>query len=171
MSEQEVKPRSLKEIMAAMASAADTTPSTVIAAFVPDRVAAAGLALPPLTIETWLFLEKIKSPFARNEPNAQPSFQQMMEAFYVIVMPPAGVDEVLGLGEESFRQAVGIFARTIPMRELPAISTAIASHIVAEFAPRAEMGRPGNDGDGDSPLPESLPATGPAASLPCSTRS
>ena len=163
----EEKPRSLAEIAASMHAATGKTPSTVVRAFLPERVTAAGLVLRPLNTEMWLVLEKLDSPFARNTADLTPTIEQIMEAFYVIVTDPDVVNQQLAAGLDSFRQTVRIFARTIPLHEFAGISAALGSHIAAEFEPQAAMtppGQGGGDEDGDSPLAPSLSAeTAPAA--------
>jgi hypothetical protein len=158
------KPRSLAEIAASMHATAGKTPSTVVRAFLPDRLKAAGVVLRPLNTEMWLFLEKLSSPFSRNMTEAPPTIEQIMEAFYVIVTDPDVVDEQLAAGLDAFRKTVRTYARSIPMREFPGISEALAAHIAAEFDPQGDLGPASSSEDGDSPLAPSLSAaTAPAA--------
>jgi len=158
--------RPLGEILGAVASAGEKTPSTVLKAFVPDALSADGRDLPEINSEKWLLLEKIKSPFTRRTQGSDVSFLDVIAALYVMVTPAGEVRQALRGGSERFEEIVGIFAKRIRLSELPLITEAIANHIANEFAPGAEMVRAGEAGEGgEPPLPRAAPsATAPAAS-------
>ena len=158
--------RPLAEILGAVTTASEKTPSTVLKAFVPDSIAAAGRELPEINSEKWLLLEKIKSPFTRRTKGEDVSFLDVVAALYVIVTPASEVRQALRGGSEHFEEVVGIFAKRIRLSELPLITEAIANHIANEFAPGSEMVRAGEAGEGGEPplQPAAPSATAPAAS-------
>lgn len=159
--------RNLEQLRHAATTAAEKTPTVVVDAFVPEPVQVAGMELRPISIQTWLFLEKIKSPFTKAiAKDAEIPFKEILSTMYVIVAPVEEVGAAIRRGNEAFEAAVEVFASKIPFRHLEAVATALAKHIADEFAPGAEMVRAEEAGTGgDDPLDQrSASETGPAAS-------
>jgi hypothetical protein len=150
-------PRSLDEIAAAHDSVADRTPSTVLKAFVPEPVMLSGRALKPLTLRTWMLLEKIKSPFLSSDGGDSISLSSLLPTLLVLLHDAEWVAQVIAQGEQAIAAECEKLAGQIPLRELPAMAQAISAHIAAEFAPSASLARPSKDGE--SPLSVSAPGT------------
>ena len=172
-------PRSLDEIASAHSAVSDRTPSVVLKAFLPEAMRLGELVLQPLTIKTWMILEKIESPFLRTKPDSVIGIGDILPTLFVLTQSIAEVERVLDLppgwcvplglpqpalpisaqGKQNLGEAVTAFAEALPMRHLLTIGDKIASHIAAEFAPNGSLApaRDATEGGG-SPLAPSAPA-------------
>jgi hypothetical protein len=146
-----------------LAEVTDRTPGTVLRAFDSAPAAVSGIKLPPVTMQTWRRLEKIKSPFL--DPKAtELTIDDMMRTFYVLANPPAEVGEALR-SDAALDTAVEAFAATVPLSALPTLAVVIAEHIAGEFEPKADLNPPSQEGNGGGPKAVAAPssATEPAA--------
>jgi hypothetical protein len=150
---------SVRPLQEKLARVSGKTPSTVIDAFLPDPIDIAGLELKPVRMRTWLYLEKIGSPFIQGYAG-NPSLEDLLRALYVITQPAAEVGAAIRAGDAPFNDAVDAFAECIPLCALPQLTTKLAEHLAAEFLPRAEMVRE-EEGSGTGPKPTAFSATAP----------
>jgi hypothetical protein len=135
------------------------TPRTVIDAFLPDPIDITGLELKPVRMRTWLYLEKIGSPFIQGHADA-PSVEDILRALYIITQPAAEVGAAIRAGDASFDEAVDAFAERLPLAVLPELTAKLAAHLAAEFSPRADMVRD-EEGSGTGPKRKAFSATAP----------
>ena len=152
---------SLQPLHEKLAEVADKTPSTVVEAFLPDPVELGGIELPPITLRTWLYLEKIESPFVRGGA-AKTTLEDLLRALYVISQPPGEVGAAIRAGGERLTQAVDTFAERLSLAHLPHLAAKLAGHLSAEFSPRADMVRD-EEGSGTGTKPRASSATAPGA--------
>jgi hypothetical protein len=152
---------SVRPLQEKLARAAGKTPRTVIDAFLPDPIDLAGLELRPIRMRTWLYLEKIGSPFIQGGAD-DPNLEDLLRALYVITQPAAEVGAAIRAGDATFSQAVDAFAERLPLSVLPRLTARLAEHLAAEFSPRSEMVRE-EEGSGTGPKPTACSATAPGA--------
>ncbi|HUB68012.1 MAG TPA: hypothetical protein VL981_11060 [Candidatus Methylacidiphilales bacterium] len=138
---------------------AGKTPRTVVDAFLPDPIDVAGLELKPIRMRTWLYLEKIGSPFLQGHTDI-PSLEDLLRALYVITQPAAEVGGAIRAGNVSFDEAVEAFAERLPLAVLPELTAKLAVHLAVEFSPRADMVRD-EEGSGTGPKSRAFSATAP----------
>jgi hypothetical protein len=150
---------SVRPLQEKLARVAGKTPDTVIDAFMPDPIDIAGLELKPVRMRTWLYLEKIGSPFIQGHTSS-PSIEDLLRALYVITQPAAEVGVAIRAGDALFNEAVNAFAERLPLAVLPQLTAKLAAHLAAEFSPRAEMVRE-EEGSGTGPKPTASSATAP----------
>jgi hypothetical protein len=152
---------SVRPLQEKIARVAGKNPGTVIDAFLPDPIDLAGLELHPIRMRTWLYLEKIGSPFIQGHVGS-PGLEDLVRALYVITQPAAEVGAVIRAGDLHFNEAVDAFAERLPLSALPELTAKLASHLQAEFSPRADMARD-EEGSGTGPKPKAFSATAPGA--------
>jgi len=152
---------SVRPLQEKLARVAGKTPSTVIDAFLPDPIDVAGLELKPISMRTWLYLDKIGSPFIRGQAGDF-DVEDLLRALYVITQPAAEVGAAIRAGDARFSEAVDVFAERLPPSALPQLGVRLAGHLAAEFSPRSEMIRE-EEGSGTGPKPTAFSATVPGA--------
>ena len=152
---------SVRPLQEKLARVAGKTPGTVIDAFLPDPIDIAGLELKPVRMRTWLFLEKIGSPFIQGRAG-DPGLEDLLRALYIITQPAAEVGAAIRAGDPRLSEAVDAFAERLPLAALPELAAKLAAHLQAEFSPRADMVRD-EEGSGTGPKPKAFSATAPGA--------
>ena len=148
---------SVRPLQEKLARVAGKTPSTVIDAFLPDPIDVAGLELKPISMRTWLYLDKIGSPFVRGQ-SGNFDLEDLLRAFYIITQPAAEVGAAIRAGDARFSEAVDAFAERLPLTTLPQLIAKLDAHLAAEFSPRSDMVRE-EEGSGSGPKPIASSAT------------
>jgi hypothetical protein len=160
---------SVRPLQEKLARVAGKTPGAVIDAFLPNPIDLSGLELKPIRLRTWLYLEKIDSPFLQ-DGTASPGLEDLLRALYVITQPAAEVGAAIRAGSPHFTEAVDAFAERLTLAALPELAAKLAAHLQAEFSPRADMVRH-EEGSGTGPKPRAFSATVPGAGSPLSIAS
>jgi hypothetical protein len=152
---------SVRPLQEKLARVAGKTPRTVIDAFLPDPLDVGGIELNPIRMRTWLYLEKIGSPFVQGGAG-EPNLEDLLRALYVITQPAAEVGAAIRAGEAIFNRSVEAFAERLHVSLLPELTAKLAGHLAAEFSPRSEMVRE-EEGSGTGPKAPASSATAPGA--------
>ena len=150
---------SVRPLQEKLARVAGKTPSTVSDAFLPDPIDIAGLELKPISMRTWLYLDKIGSPFIRGQADNF-DLEDLLRTLYIITQPAAEVGAAIRAGDVRFSEAVDTFAERLPLGALSQLSEKLARHLTAEFSPRSDMVRE-EEGSGTGPKPIASSATAP----------
>lgn len=146
-----------------IAQVASKTPSTVIDAYLPEPLAIGALELPPIRMRTWLYLEKINSPFVQGvKDSSEITMEDLIRTLYVITQPADRVRHAIRAGEAALAGAVDAFADTLPVHLLPELTAKLAAHLQAEFSPQAQFARE-EEGSGSGPKASRSSATEPGA--------
>ncbi len=150
-----------KGIRERIGAVTDKTPGVVMRAFIQDPIDIATLELPPITMRTWLRLEKIKSPFLRSDAS-EVTMEELLATFYVIAGDIAEVGRNVIAGGVKFAEAVDAFAARIPLSAMGELSKKLGEHFRREFEPQANFSDPNAEGS-DGPKAPASSATEQAA--------
>ena len=134
------------------------TPTTVSSALLPQPLHAADLVLQPLSVGTYLFLDKIESPVLEAGAKVIKGMD-LFRCVFALAHPLDQCLEVWAMGKEPFDAAVIGYCSQIPLGEIDQLAMKVLEHVQASFAPVAKL-KP----EGEAGLIPLAPAVSPPAS-------
>jgi hypothetical protein len=144
------------------AAASNRTPGVVLEALEPGTAdEKAGRGLHAFTLQTYLNLARLKSPFVEKPEGQEIGVEDIVRALWVMSEPDDKVRYAIRTGGDFLDEKIGAFASSIPMSDLGAVATAIGEHIARSFEPAANLQPPSTEGGG-APLEAVSSATAPA---------
>lgn len=128
------------------------TPTTVQNALLPEPLVIGGLTVQPVTLGSYLFLEKIKSPLLASPPPEKISAMELFRVVYILTQPLPDCVAMWAQGGEAFDAAVIGFASQIPLTDLEAMTSQLIQHLGTALAPAAKLHPAPDTGSGGVPL-------------------
>jgi hypothetical protein len=155
----------LKQTEKHIHEASNKTPEVVKDALSPSTIKLADRLLHPFTVQTYLNLEEIGSPFIKRKAGAaiNPSVRDIIRTLWVMIEPDDQVERFLALGGDELNRELVAFASGCSMSQLGEMAEAIADQVARGFEPAAKMSPPQREGGG-TPLSPASSATEPAGS-------
>jgi hypothetical protein len=148
-----------------MVVAANKTPDIVQAALSPSVLAFGGREFHSFSIQTYLNLVALKSPFVDRAEGVefQPAVTDIVRALWAMVTPDEDARRIIARGGELLEDTVAAFASKISMADLVDGAATVGTSVASGFAPAAKMNPPAQEGGG-TPLDATSSATAPAGS-------
>jgi hypothetical protein len=154
-----------KELEKEMTEAAAKTPGAVIEALSPKEITFGGRKVHEMTVQTYLNLVDLKSPFIERKPGAEvtPTMREVMASLWAMVTDDEEVRVAIAKGGDELAARIGQFCASVSLAEMTGGSEAVDANVTRAFAPAAHMNPPQAEGGG-APLDETSSATAPAGS-------
>jgi hypothetical protein len=143
----DLAPAQIEAALEARDHANSGVPTPVLDAFFPVPVTVADLTLQPLTLATYMLLEKINSPLISG---TDIKVEDVLRGVLLLSLPLSAARKLVFDGA-SFDAAVWGLGEQVPARELKSVGEKIAAHIAASFA--AIIPDLGGSGLGEHPSP------------------
>jgi hypothetical protein len=153
----------MEQTGADMAEAARRTPDVVRTALAPDALSVGGLVLHKFTLQTYINLETMDSPFIQRGGEKVIKVRDITLALWAMTVPDEEVEKRLWIGGEQLRRVQVEFAKTLSIADLGAMASVISEEIARGFGPAAKLNPPKQEG-GATPLEIPSSATAPAGS-------
>ena len=134
----------LADIAEAVMTAPGTTPSAVIEAFLPDTKTVFGQMLRPVSIGTWMALEKIGHPFVTGGEEKDISPHDVACALYILTTDTPTV--FAALRDNDFERAVLTLMDRLPLGEMERSLAIMQDHFAAALANVVPMSSPHDSG-------------------------
>ena len=115
----------------------DSNPRQVVDAVYPEKIVIGGVDMLPMTLGTWLFLQKINHPFLKmakhnsGKANIDISLFDVVSLLFVMSHLASECAELHKNGR--FETAVNEFADKIPAAEIPRLPEAIKEYFTKQF--------------------------------------
>lgn len=142
------------------------TPQEVLDAFAPLPIDFAGQRLRPLSLASFVVLERLDSPFADDQLSAgtlaEIKAEDMALVAYVLTRDPVDVLDLIAQGRHAVDRAVLTFVADIPAEQIRQLGEAIGRIIVRAFATVVGGGGAQKKTTTRSPACTPPPATGSA---------
>jgi hypothetical protein len=150
-------------------SAGKGTPKAILDAFFPAKITAADLNIQPVSLVTFMALEKVGSPLADfGQSTKAIGAEDIATALVILTMPcatDADVEQLRAIAgdPETIASLAWQVASRIPAAELIALGPKMTQRIQEGFATALPTKAPGDSGT--SPFPPSQPEAQPSAGL------
>lgn len=155
--------KKMEQTGADMAEAARRTPDAVRTALAPEALSVGGFFLHKFTLQTYINLETMDSPFIQRGGAKEIKIRDITHALWAMTVSDEEVEKRLWIGGEQLRREQVAFAKGLSIAELGNMASVISEEIARGFEPAAKLNPPKQEG-GATPLAPASSATAPAGS-------